>query len=139
MKFEVDKKVLIIIAGSMWCAVGIMLITYAIIWLTLFNALISVIFGFAGIMAGLLIHNFGFSKLAGKNIHRLINLNERRSIFSFITLKSYLIIPVMIAIGILFRHSPIPKNYLSVLYNGIGIGLFLSGCSYFCALFKIEK
>jgi len=33
--------------------------------------------------------------------------------------------------GIFLRHSPIPKPYLSVIYSGIGLGLFLSGIWYF--------
>jgi hypothetical protein len=37
----------------------------------------------------------------------------------------------MVALGITLRHSSIPKQYLSILYNGIGLGLFLSGIRYF--------
>jgi hypothetical protein len=36
----------------------------------------------------------------------------------------------MVSMGIALRHSAIPKQYLSILYNGIGLALFLSGTRY---------
>ena len=47
------------------------------------------------------------------------------------TWKSYIIVVIMVSMGIMLRHSSIPKRYLSVLYNGIGLALFLSGIRYF--------
>jgi hypothetical protein len=37
----------------------------------------------------------------------------------------------MVTMGITLRHSPIPKQYLSVIYTGIGLALFLSSIRYF--------
>jgi hypothetical protein len=51
--------------------------------------------------------------------------------------KSYLIVIIMISMGIALRHSSIPKRYLSILYNGIGLALFLSGIRYFRFFFKL--
>jgi hypothetical protein len=128
------KKTLMIMAGSMWCAVGAMLVWRAAVWLNIFRSpsQSETLYGAAGLAAGLVIHRYGFSRLAGKNISRLMGLAGRRSIFAFITVKSYLIIPVMIALGILLRHSPLPVGLLSAVYCGIGTGLFLSGARYFC-------
>jgi hypothetical protein len=36
----------------------------------------------------------------------------------------------MISMGIALRHSALPKRYLSILYIGIGLALFLSGIRY---------
>jgi len=57
-------------------------------------------------------------------------LTQKRCLFSFMTWRSYLIVLVMVSMGIALRHSSIPKRYLSVLYNGIGLALFLSGIRY---------
>jgi len=57
-------------------------------------------------------------------------MEGRRCIFSFIPWKSYILIIIMIAIGFLLRHSPIPKLYLAVLYTGIGTALILSSVRY---------
>jgi hypothetical protein len=77
------------------------------------------------------IHHFGFLKIADKNLNRLLPLTEKRCVFSFITWRSYGIILIMVSMGIALRHSSIPKRYLSILYNGIGLALFLSGIRYF--------
>lgn len=127
----VDKSILVFLAGLMWCGVGAMLISYAASWLLPMSANALLAFGFAGLVAALPIYYFGFLRLAKKNLNRLLPLTEKRCIFSFMTWKSYLIVPVMVSMGIFLRHSPIPKPYLSIIYNGIGLGLFLSGTRYF--------
>lgn len=127
----VDKKYLILIAGLVWCGVGVMLITFAVSWLTHYTGHGTIIYYAAGFLAAMPIHHFGFLKLADKNINRLLPLENKRCLFSFITWKSYLIIIIMVSMGIGLRHSAIPKQYLSILYNAIGLGLFLSGIRYF--------
>lgn len=133
----VDKKYLILLAGTMWSGVGVMLIYFAISWLTHYHGRGTLIFYAAGFLAAMPIHHFGFLKLAGKNLKRLLPLMDKKCIFSFITWKSYLIIIVMVALGITLRHSSIPKQYLSILYSGIGLGLFLSGIRYFRYAFNL--
>ena len=76
------------------------------------------------------VHHFGFLKIADKNLRRLLPLTEKKCIFSFITWKSYLVVVIMIGFGITLRHSGIPRQYLSVIYNCIGLALFLSGLRY---------
>lgn len=127
----VDKKVLMLLAGLMWCGVGIMLISYSVIWLGSMDLNDQIIFGSAGFIAALPIHHFGFLKIADKNLKRLLPLTEKKCLFSFMTWKSYLIVPVMVSMGIFLRHSQLPRKYLSIIYLGIGFGLFLSGIRYF--------
>jgi hypothetical protein len=128
---SVNKKVLVILPGLMWFGVGIMLIHYAVIWIAPYPVKQQVLFYSAGFIAAMPIHHFGFLRIVDKNLNRLLPLTGKRSIFSFMTWKSYLIVIVMMAMGMILRHSEVPKIYLSILYNGIGIGLFLSGIRYF--------
>jgi hypothetical protein len=83
------------------------------------------------------VHHFGFLKIADKNLNRLLPLTEKQSPFAFMTWKSYLIVLIMVSMGIALRHSSIPKRYLSILYNGIGLALFLSGIRYLRFFFKL--
>ncbi len=133
MKFRpvVDKSVLVLLAGLLWCGVGIMLISYAVSWLKSCSGRDQLIFGISGFLAAMLIHHLGFMKIADKNLARLLPLTEKKCLFSFMSWKSYLIVPVMVSMGIFLRHSPVPKQYLAVIYNGIGLGLCLSGIRYF--------
>jgi hypothetical protein len=134
---SVDKSILIFLAGLMWCGVGVMLIRYAVSWLSLCTAREQIFFYFAGFLAAMPIHHFGFLKIADKNISRLLPLTEKKNPFSFMTPKSYLIVIVMVSMGIALRHSQISKKYLSLLYNGIGLALFLSGIRYFRFFFQL--
>jgi uncharacterized membrane protein len=130
-----DKKVLIFLAGLMWCGVGVMLIRYAITWLSVLSIKQQVIFFVIGFGVALPIHLFGFSKIASKNLNRLLPMEVKKCVFSFMTWKSYLIVLFMVSLGITLRHSSLPKQYLSIVYNGIGLALFLSGIKYLRAVF----
>lgn len=133
----VDKKVLVLLAGTMWCGVGIMLISFAVSWLSLYTGREEVLFFSAGFLVAMPVHHFGFLRIADKNLNRLLALTEKRCVFAFMTWKSYLIVLVMMSMGIALRHSAIPKRYLSVLYNGIGLALFLSGIRYLRFFYKL--
>ena len=83
-----------------------------------------------GLVIALLVHHFGFLKIVDKNLGRILPMEGSRCAFAFITWKNYLIIAVMITMGVLLRHSSIPKSYLAVLYIGIGMALLLSSIRY---------
>jgi hypothetical protein len=134
---SVDKSILVLLAGLMWCGVGIMLIRYAVSWLSSCTATNQLFYYTTGFLTAMPVHHFGFLKIADKNLNRLLPLTEKQSPFSFMTWKSYLIVLIMISMGIALRHSSIPKRYLSILYNGIGLALFLSGIRYLRFFFKL--
>ena len=125
-----DKRVLVLLAGLMWCGVGVMLVRYAVTWLSPLARSRAIIFYVAGFLAAMPIHHLGFLKIADKNLNRLLPITSKKCIFSFMTWRSYLIVLVMVSMGIALRHSELPKDYLSILYTGIGLALFLSGIRY---------
>ena len=129
-KLLVDKSILVLLAGLMWCGVGVLLISYAVTWLSVCDGKEQLFFYPVGFLAAIPVHYFGFQKIADKNLNRILPLTDKKSPFSFMTPKSYIIVIIMISMGIALRHSSIPKRYLSILYNGIGLALFLSGIRY---------
>ena len=130
IKPAVDKRVLLFLAGLMWVGVGTMLLFLSYTWLDAFHAPGSFLFEGIGVAAALVIHHFGFLKIVDKNLGRILPMEGKRCVFSFLTWKSYLMIALMIAMGALLRHSAIPKRYLSILYTGIGLALVLSSIRY---------
>ena len=128
---SVDKRILVLLAGTMWCGVGIMLVSLAVSWLSPLSFRESGIYYAAAFFAAMPIYHFGFLRIADKNLNRLLPLTEKKCLFSFMTWKSYIIVLVMVSMGIALRHSALPKRYLSILYIGIGLALFLSGIRYF--------
>jgi hypothetical protein len=133
----VDKRILVLLAGLMWCGVGIMLVSFAVSWLLPVSGREQFFLFAAGFLAAMPIHHFGFIKIADKNLKRLLPLTEKKCVFSFMTWKSYIIVLIMVSMGIALRHSSMPKKYLSILYNGIGLALFLSGIRYFRFFFQL--
>jgi hypothetical protein len=126
----VPKSVLLLLAGVLWFGTGIMLDVLAYHWLQAeipSNILMSSASGF---VCALVIHHFGFLRIVDRNLDRILPMEGRRCVFSFMPWKSYFIILIMIFLGLLLRHSPIPKLYLSVLYIGIGTALILSSIRY---------
>jgi hypothetical protein len=126
----VKKRYLLLLAGFMWFGVGLILIRYSIVWLIPLGKG-ALLFAISGLLSALLIHHFGFLKIVDKNLQRIEEMEDKMFIFSFMSLKSYFLVLIMISMGIALRHSPIPKKYLSVLYSGIGVALVLSSIRYF--------
>ena len=142
LKPNVHKNWLHFTAGILWTAVGIMLTAMGISWLIPFDEPYLIVFLVLGVVAGLVIYKWGFSKLAKKNIKRIASyVEEKICLFAFQEWKSYPLVLFMIALGIgLRKYSTIPKPFLSLLYLGIGIGLLLSSLHYYWHLFdKKEK
>lgn len=133
----VSRAVLLLMAGIMWIGVGIMLDAISYSWLryrspsdilTIFTA------GFAG---ALVIHHFGFLKIVDKNIRRILPMEGRRCVFSFIPARSYLLILIMMGLGFSLRHAPIPKIFLAPVYAAIGTALILSSVRYMRHLARV--
>jgi hypothetical protein len=128
-----QRKVLVMLAGFLWSAVGIVLIAIAFGWEISFsgNLLIAII---VAVMTGAAIYRFGFSRLAAKNLSRIYAQapgKEKVCVFAFQDKRSYFIVAVMMAMGYGLRHSPLPKVYLAPFYMAIGLALLLSSMHYY--------
>jgi hypothetical protein len=130
----VDRDVLLLLAGLMWVCVGTMLLTFSYSWLHASQEGASLVWAGAGVFLAMGIHHFGFLRVVDKNLGRILPMEGKKCLFSFMTWQSYLIVGVMVVLGVLLRHSPIPKRYLSILYTGIGLALILSSVRYLRAL-----
>jgi len=129
-KPAVTREVLLFLAGALWFSVGCILLTFAVFWLRSAEMGQQIMCGGVGILIALPVHYFGLLKIVDKNIARLMPGDEKKCLFSFMPWKSYLIIPAMITLGALLRHSAIPKPYLAILYVGMGMALLLSSLRY---------
>lgn len=129
----VKKIWLQLLAGVMWSGVGIMLIGFASRWFTHVPTCQEILIILAGMALAAAIYFFGFSKIALKNVRRINNyLQERICLFAFQRWTSYPLILFMVSLGIYLRKfSPIPRQYLAILYVGIGGSLFLASLHYY--------
>ncbi len=135
----VSKHWLLVLAGISWSAVGVVLCRMGYVWLRAVPIKLGVTIALCGLTGALLVHRFGFSKIAGKNIARVCRLPAKSCIFAFQAWRSYLIIVVMVALGISLRHSPIPKYLLAPVYITIGGALFLSSLGYYSGCWRVFR
>ena len=138
-KPAVTKNFLLFLAGIVWECVGIMLLVLAFSWLSTASKINVYLYVGVGVVLALLVHHFGFLKIVDKNVKRILEMNGEKCLFSFFSWKSYLVIAVMVSFGTILRHSMITKQYLAVLYIGIGLALVLSSVRYlriFCREIK---
>lgn len=128
---SVPVSILYLLAGLTWSLVGIMLCIIPVGWITTVSTGTEIVIVLAGMAISGAIAIFGFSRVARRNITRIAAYGERACLFAFQSWKSYLNIAVMIGLGWLLRHSPIPKPALAPLYFGIGGALFAASFLYY--------
>ncbi len=138
-KPAVSKRVLLFLAGFVWFCVGAMLLGLAFFWLRELSIKNSFMFFGLGVVAGLLVHCFGFHRIADKNIERILRMDGKKCIFAFISWKSYIVIILMVAIGRLLRCSTVSRQYLAVLYVVMGLALILSATRYLRVFIKKHR
>ncbi len=138
-KFDpaVDKRFLVALSGIMWSGVGIMLCNLAVRWLLQSDDGPGIWSGTAGIVLALMVHHFGFLKLVDRNIGRILAKKGKVCIFGFQPWKSYLMIAVMIGMGTALRHSSLPRQYLAIVYIGMGGAMLLSSVRYFRTFIRL--
>lgn len=137
-KFDpaVDKRFLVALSGIMWSSVGIMLCNLAVRWLQS-SVRLGIWFGAIGIILSLMVHHFGFLKIVDRNLERILAKEGKVCIFGFQPWKSYLMIAIMIGMGTILRHSSLPRQYLAIIYIGMGGAMLLSSIRYFRTFFRL--
>jgi len=94
-KPAVKKNVLLLLAGAVWIGVGTMLLSLAGGWLGAAGVAHPLWLAAAGVVAALMVHHFGFLRVVDKNLGRILPMEGKHCIFSFMSWKSYLLVAVM--------------------------------------------
>jgi hypothetical protein len=136
-KPAVPRSLLVGLGALMWSGVGVMLCRLAYVWLTAVRWGTAFGCGGVGVAVALAAYRFSFSKIAQKNINRLCRLSDRACIFAFQAWRGYLVIGVMMMLGVVLRHLPLPKPYLAVVYLAVGGALLLSSRHYYGCLWRM--
>ena len=127
---NVKTKNLTLIDGIIWLTAGINVVKLGVqAWLSLEA---STIWLFMGCLLTLAAFSTMFVRMVFKNVRRieLIPADERR-VLHCMSLRSFLIMIFMIALGISLRHSPlVPKAFIAAFYVGLGTALSAAGVVY---------
>ncbi|MCK8603450.1 hypothetical protein [Desulfoferrobacter suflitae] len=128
---SVQRHWLCLLSGLSWSVMGIMLCTMAAHWLSEIIWPVSLLASVAGLLLGTCIYRFAFAPMARKNVERILRLPSRVCLFAFQAWRSYALILVMMLLGFVLRHSPIPRVILSVIYLTIGTALTFGSSLYY--------
>ena len=82
-KPAVTNNLLLFLAGIVWECVGIMLLFLAFSWLSTASNINIYLFASAGVILALVAHHFGFLRIVDKNLERILLMNEKKCLFSF--------------------------------------------------------
>jgi len=134
---SVPKKYLLLVSGLMWSGVGLMLISLATRWLQDLQFQPHWLIIVLGIIPGILVALFGFTRIVHKNIQRIDEMGTRASVFAFQAWHSYVLIVIMMSMGIYVRQSGlIPMIFKTPGYYTIGTALSLSSIRYYQAFIR---
>ena len=133
-KLRVEKKYLLLTSGLIWMGIGIFLISLATRWGNEHQVDQMILYVLTGLVGGMLIRIFGFSRIVRRNVERIDSMDARVSIFAFQSSSSYLLVVIMMSMGMFIRHSSLLPLVLKIPgYYSIGVALLTSSIGYYRA------
>lgn len=131
IKLPVPRQWLFFAIAAVWliASVKVFMTAWEGILSSNFPVIYFVLVSFVGSM---IFTRLVFLKVTAKYIFRIHNMeNERPSIFSMFSLKSYLLLVFMIAMGITFKYfNIVPVYILSLFLGALGLSLFTSSMHF---------
>jgi hypothetical protein len=121
-------------AAGLWTLVGLGLSTLGFIWCFAARLPWPFVLAALGIVAGSLKGRFVLRRLAEKNAARVIRRGDGHCLGGFLSVKTWLLVAVMMTSGILLRRSGVPHPILGVLYSAIGTALLAGSLPLWGAL-----
>ncbi len=123
LKPGAPRTVHLLVAASIWTVVGLMLMLRGAGWLASVESLWLFLPAVAlGTGKSLLI----LDRSAKKGVDRIVHLQDGKCIGGVYSVKTWLLVLLMMVMGCLLRNSSLPKEFLGVFYVTIGWGLFFS-------------
>lgn len=113
----------LIVAASIWTAVGLMLIFRGTVWLKNIDSLWIII---PALILGTIKSYFILDRTAKKSIARIVSSRDGKCIGGVYSIKTWALVLVMMLAGFLLRNSSFPKEFLGLFYVAIGWALVFS-------------
>jgi hypothetical protein len=123
LKPGVPRRIHLLLAACLWSIAGIFLMTRGMSWLMASEKLWLAL---PAVIAGSLKSLFILDKSARKGVYRILALADGTCLGAVYSIKTWLLVLVMIGSGVLLRHSSMPMELLGAIYTTIGWSLFFS-------------
>jgi len=113
----------LVAAAGLWTLVGIGLTAAGLAWCFGSPLPWSVVLAGAGLAAGLVKGRFVIRRVAERNAARIIARGDGHCLGGFLSVKTWLLVAVMMASGMVLRRSAVPRPVLGVVYTAVGTAL----------------
>ena len=123
LKPATTARTRLLAAAGLWTIVGLGLSILGFIWCFAVRLPWPFALAVLGIAAGSLKGRFVLRGLAEKNAARVIRRGDGRCLGGFLSIKTWLLVTVMMTSGIILRRSGVSHPILGVLYSAIGTAL----------------
>jgi len=125
LKPGVKKQTHLLLAAILWTGVGILLLTkgaYRIVQVKDYGWIITV----TALIAGTLKSLYVLDRSASRSIGRIMEFDDGTCLGAVYSIKTWLLVMVMMGTGIILRNSSLPMGLLCFIYFTIGWGLLFS-------------
>jgi hypothetical protein len=123
LKPNASRSVHLFVAASLWTVVGLSLMIRGAVWLNTIGQLWIVV---PALIMGTAKSFFMLDRSAKKSINRIVATRDGRCLGGVYSIKTWLLVLVMMTAGCLMRNSTLPKEFLGLFYVSIGWGLLFS-------------
>ncbi|MEN8200553.1 MAG: hypothetical protein ABFR63_10835 [Thermodesulfobacteriota bacterium] len=123
LKPGASRSVHLLVAALLWTGIGLLLLSRGTVWLNTIDRLWLVL---PALILGTLKSLFMLDRSARKTIHRILSFGDKRCIGGVYSIKTWILVLVMMFTGCLLRNSSLPKEFLGLFYVSIGWGLLFS-------------
>ena len=117
------KKSHLLLASLLWTIAGLILTARGMQWLVQYHRLILIV---PALALGTLKSRFILDRTAIKSIARIQLLQDGTCLGAVYSVKTWMLVLLMMGMGMVLRHSPFPRPLLGMLYITIGWALFWS-------------
>lgn len=119
----VQRTTHLLLAACLWTCIGVFLMGRGANWLLAANMLYLMLPAF---LLGFLKSYFILDKTVVKSIDRILLLEDGTCLGAVYSKKTWLLVLIMMAMGMILRNSSFPKPLLGILYIMVGWALFWS-------------
>lgn len=121
-----NRRQQMFLAALMWSAVGIFLFGRGVLNILVLDDSLKYLWVAIALFVGLVKAKMVLEKTAGKIVERIFQRSEGSCLFGFLSVRSWVLIALMIAMGRLLRASPLSRSLVWSVYVAIGAALFAS-------------
>ncbi len=116
----------VFLAAMMWSIVGLFLFARGIVNIFLLDDSLKYLWMALALVVGLVKAKIVLAKTADRIVARIFKRPPDASLWGFLSVRSWVLIVLMIAMGKLLRASPLPRSLVWSVYIAIGAALFSS-------------